>query len=85
MYLSKLPEVVKLGLTNGKDEDNAFYTRSNDVIIMCEKYWEGTATSYYPHEMFHIMSKFDQSTIVKPYDVVGYKKVGKVNLPADIT
>ena len=42
MYLKSLPEVVKLALTTGKDENDAFYTRSNDVIIMCEKYWEGT-------------------------------------------
>lgn len=82
-YDLNLPSKVFLVKTTGKDEGGAAYCRGNAIVLpqnFVIRIEQNTETLIV-HELFHIFTKNNLDTREKLYNIIHFKKCGKVELP----
>jgi hypothetical protein len=73
-----IPDEINIIATTGKEENQAFYTRTNNIMVpvVCDLETEEWA-KVYPHEMFHIFSRYNAGIREKLYNALGFMKLPK--------
>ncbi len=77
-------EVIRSDMSNEGGANG--YTRGN-YIVLRDDMTEGTSGSYestFIHELFHILSRYDQAMSEKVYNIIGFKKCNEVPYPPEI-
>lgn len=80
----ELPPKIMLVKTSGKEEGNAAYCRSTNVIVLPQdkvQDAEGDANDLFIHELFHILSRNNSKLRDDLYGIVGFKPCPAVELP----
>ena len=80
------PKTVLFIHTNGRDEGRAAYCRQNAVILPRNMIRGGKSTleRLVAHELFHILSSHNPKLRDNLYEVVGFKRCGRVVFPASL-
>ena len=90
LKLLTFPPRIFVVLTDGKDENNAAYCRSEDVIVIPQEIVSSRAIRpIFIHELFHIWSKWNTNLTIRDqlYASIGYHKIPvdkPLELPADL-
>lgn len=83
------PENLQLILTNGTEENNAFYTRDAAIIIprpnLQMMQYEKGKTQFLQtmiHEVFHVYSRLNPDKQRQLYELIGYEKIENLDIGA---
>ncbi len=64
----RLPEIVTLIKTTGREESGAKYTRQNAIVIPGDSIDEQT----FIHELFHVFSRYNPEMRIRLYEIIGF-------------
>jgi hypothetical protein len=79
----KLPPVVLLVKTDGREEGGAAYCRGPAIVLSQNMLAGGAATleRVLPHEVFHVLSSHNPPLREALYEIIGFKPCNEVPLP----
>ena len=82
-YRLPLPPTVLLIKTTGKEEIGEGHTRANAIVLPLHSLAEDDKTLYFllAHELFHVMSRYDERFRRAAYAIVGFRLGPEVRLP----
>lgn len=78
------PAQVSLIKTTGLEEGDAAYTRGTSIILPKSKAAGRSIDTLLAHELFHVLSRHDAQTRERLYGIIGFRKCGELQLPADL-
>ena len=86
-YKLLFPKEIILIKTTGKEEGNAAYCRSSNMIVFPSEYAALPRDRLYRilfHELFHIFSRNNPGIQEKLYEILSFKKCKELKLPDDL-
>jgi hypothetical protein len=83
-----LPSKIVFITTNGNEEGNASYTRTNAITLpkTMLKYYENPKDleGLIAHELFHVYSRYNKNLRDKMYGIIHFKKCAELQFPKEI-
>ena len=86
-YNLLFPSEIVFVKTTGKEEGNAAYCRSANVVVLPARFTALPADRLYRlvfHELFHVFSRNNPEIQEKLYEIVSYKKCRELKIPEDL-
>lgn len=78
------PKQISMIKTSGKEEGDAAYTRGTSIIFPASKAGGRNLDALLAHELFHVLSRNDTAMRERLYKLIGFRKCGELQLPADL-
>ena len=78
------PALMSLIKTTGLEEGEAAYTRGTSIILPKSKAAGRNIDTLLAHELFHVLSRNDANMRERLYNIIGFRKCGELQLPADL-
>jgi len=85
-YRLSLPPAVLLIKTTGKEEVGEGHTRANAIVVPQHSLAEDDKTLFFllAHELFHVMTRYDERFRQAAYALVGFRVGAEIELPSII-